>query len=328
MLRIIGALYFYLRFLPSFTRPAMWVRERGWTTPLPPLDGQTWLVTGASDGIGKAISSLALGLGANVIGVARNKKALDEFAHSHHYTSRYQGLTHDLSSMKEIRHLISQLEQSGEKIDVLVNNVGVMLHDASITDEGFEKSFATNLLGHYALTEWLCEAERLKPGARIINMSSGGMYNVPLLIDRLNENNPYNGTLAYALHKRAQVVLNDHWREEHPEHTYYVMHPGWVNTVGVATSLPRFHKLLGKILRSPRDGADTAIWLGATGPEQNETGIWFDRKLRSAHIYGMTRKLSASGAHLSSYLNSKLESGNPEHFDDAASPENSVRKAS
>ncbi len=307
MQRLIGVLHFYLRFLPSFTRPAFWLRERQWTEQMPRLDGQTWLVTGASDGIGRAIASMALGLGANVLGVARNRKALDKFSHSHHYTPRFKGLTHDLSSMKDIRNLVNQLKQSGEKIDVLVNNVGVMLHEASQTPEHFEKSFATNLLGHYALTTWCREASTLKTGSRVINMSSGGMYNVPLLLDRLNENRPYDGTLAYALHKRAQVVLNDHWQEIDPQRAYYVMHPGWVNTQGVATSLPRFHTILNKILRSPREGADTAVWLGATVPDQDGPGIWFDRKLRNAHIYKMTRSLSASGSHLESFLEAKLD---------------------
>ncbi len=306
MRRLIGALNFYVRFAPSFTRPALKIRKRQWSE-LPRLDGQTWLVTGASDGIGKAICAIALGLGARVIGVARNKTALDAMQHTHADTSGFVGLRHDLSSMKDIRALVNQLASSGESLDVAVNNVGVLLHEPTLTDDNLETSFATNLLGHYALTTWAREAGLIKSGARIVNMSSGGMYNVPLLIEHLNRVEPYDGTLAYALHKRAQVALNDYWQETDPERAYYVMHPGWVDTKGVATSLPRFHKLLHAVLRSPEEGADTAVWLGATAPDQSRPGIWFDRKVRDAHIYKMTRTLSSSGAQLDSFLSSRLE---------------------
>lgn len=306
MRKLIGALNFYVRFAPSFTRPALTVRQREWNE-LPRLDGQTWLVTGASDGIGKAIATIALDLGAEVIGVARNQAALESVAHGHEAARKFEGITHDLSSMSEIHELVSELCDTGRRIDVLVNNVGVLLHEPELTEEQFETSFATNLLGHYALTRWARSNGLLKSGARVVNMSSGGMYNVPLLIEQLNTVEPFDGIMAYALHKRAQAVLNDYWQQTDPERAYYVMHPGWVDTKGVATSLPQFHKLLRKVLRSPREGADTAVWLGAVAPDQSGAGIWFDRKLRDAHIYKMTRSLSSTGAQLDSFLAAKLD---------------------
>ena len=312
MRRLIGALNFYGRFAPSFTRPALMVRETLWSE-LPRLDGQTWLVTGASDGIGKAMCTLALNLGANVIGVARNQQALNAIGQSAEDASRFQSCIHDLSSMAEISRLVGDLVSSGERVDVLVNNVGVLLNEAATTDEGLEMSFATNLLGHYALTTRMRDTDLLTANARIINMSSGGMYNVPLLIEHLNSIEPYDGVMAYALHKRAQVVLNDYWQETDTERSYYVMHPGWVDTKGVATSLPTFHKMLRHVLRSPAEGADTAVWLGATSPDQAKPGIWFDRKLRDAHIYKFTSIRSASGAELDSFLSSQLEELSDKH---------------
>ncbi|MEM7082773.1 MAG: SDR family NAD(P)-dependent oxidoreductase [Pseudomonadota bacterium] len=306
MQRLIGALLFYLRFLPSFTAPPFHVRKRRWRA-IPSLEGQTWLITGASDGIGRALGRLALEHGAHVVGVARNRAALDDVPTTPEQAARFTALSYDLSSMSAVESLSHALTQS-KQLDVLVNNVGVMLHEPIATSEGFEASFATNLLGHYLLTRTLRDKHRLATGARVINMSSGGMYNVPLLSDRLDTLDDHDGLMAYALHKRAQVILTDYWREHDAGRHYYVMHPGWVNTQGVKTSLPRFHAVLGRILRTPAQGADTALWLGATTPEQSEPGIWFDRALRNAHIYSMTKRLSASGAHLVSLLDSKLAS--------------------
>ena len=100
-------------------------------------------------------------------------------------------------------------------------------------------------------------------------MTSGGGYNVPLNIAMLNMTNPkkYNGTGAYGFHKRAQIVLNQYWRDKYGARgiTFYVMHPGWADTDGVKRSLPRFRKILKSILRDAESGADTALWLAARG---------------------------------------------------------------
>ncbi len=183
----------------------------------------------------------------------------------------------------------------GTTIDVLVNNVGVLLNKHQLSDEGFELSFATNLLNHYRLTTGLIERELLADDAVIINMSSGGMYNVPLKIDRLNELDAkrYDGVLAYAYHKRAQVALNAWWREHYSDRDwcFYVMHPGWVDTEGVKTSLPGFRALFQHVLRDADAGADTALWLAATRPlQQDDDSIWFDREEQSAHIGRSTRR--------------------------------------
>ena len=72
----------------------------------------------------------------------------------------------------------------GERIDVLVNNVGLLLDRFELTAEGLETSFVTNLLSHYVLTEGLRAAGRFADGAAVVNMSSGGMYGSPLRLCR------------------------------------------------------------------------------------------------------------------------------------------------
>jgi dehydrogenase/reductase SDR family protein 12 len=145
----------------------------------------------------------------------------------------------------------------------------------------------------------------------VINMTSGGGYNVPLSTAMLNMVNPktFNGTAAYAFHKRGQMVLNQYWRDKYGGKglTFYVMHPGWADTDGVKRSLPRFRKILKSILRDAVSGTDTAIWLAATRPAQEEKElVWFDRKQHPAHVYDRTRITKETPQSLVDYLDKEL----------------------
>ncbi len=178
----------------------------------------------------------------------------------------------DLSLTTNIESFLDELAASSGNtpIDVLVNNVGVLLNEHQLSEEGHELSFATNLLNHYVLTNGLIERGLLADDAVIINMSSGGMYNVPLQVERLNELNPdrYDGVQAYARQKRAQVELNAWWRQRHVDRDwcFYVMHPGWVDTEGVKTSLPAFRALFQHVLRDATSRCRHGTLAGSNAP--------------------------------------------------------------
>ncbi len=295
MLNALKGLHFFSRFAYSFS--ALGYRQRRFLWSDYPADfrDQTWLVTGASGGIGRAIATGAADGGAEVMALARSADKLDDLV-----AEVDEGIiAHpvDLSMKQNIVAFLDEMEAStdGSTIDVLVNNVGVLLNEHQLSDEGFELSFATNLLNHYLLTSELIERGLLADDAVIINRSSGGMYNVPLKVDRLNELHAdrYDGVLAYAYHKRAQVALNAWWRDQFSDRDrcFYVMHPGWVDTEGVKTSLPGFRALFQHVLRDADAGADTALWLAATRPlQQEDESIWFDREERSAHMGRSTQR--------------------------------------
>jgi NAD(P)-dependent dehydrogenase (short-subunit alcohol dehydrogenase family) len=136
----------------------------------------------------------------------------------------------DLSLMREVKAATGELIERLERVDVLVNYVGVLLNSFAATDEGFEVSFATNLLNHYLLTELLVESDLLRSGGFVINISSGGMYTAPLAPNLLHVTDPksHDGVTAYARHKRAQVELTHHWNAKYgPEINFHTMHPGW-----------------------------------------------------------------------------------------------------
>ena len=308
------AMVFYGRFLPSYTQIGYRVRSLLWRDPKADFSGQTWLVTGASGGLGRFIALEAARLGASVIAVARNPARLDDVvAHA-----RSQGLKTletavcDFSLQADTERLVRELVASGRKIDVLVNNVGLLSHAHQITSEGREYSFATNLLSHYVLTEGLIRGEAFRMNRPlVINMTSGGGYNVALSTRALNILDPkkYNGTLAYGWHKRAQMVLNQHWRDTYGTRgfNFYVMHPGWVDTDGVKTALPQFRELLKSVLRDEKSGTDTAFWLAAVRPAQREEEcVWFDRKQRGAHVYPHTRSSKDTPQSLVAWLEAEV----------------------
>ena len=97
----------------------------------------------------------------------------------------------------------------------------------------------------------------------------------------------------YARTKRAQVILTELWakRLAGTGVVVHAMHPGWADTPGVASSLPRFHRLTGPLLRSPEQGADTIVWLGAAAePGESSGGFWHDRRRRPTHRVPWTRE--------------------------------------
>jgi len=303
---------FYGRFALSFTSIGYYARRFFWQQTANDLAGKTVLITGASGGIGSSVVKDSISSGATVIAAARNQSKLNALRDTLEPNTKEQMVdaVYDLSLQSEIIKLVESCEARGSKIDVLVNSVGLMIHNLSITEEGFETSFATNLLNHYMLTTELLNRGLLADDAVVINVSSGGMYNAPLVLEGMNlQNAAYNGGVAYTLHKRSQVELTKYWRQQHKDSNmkFYVMHPGWVDTEGVKTALPTFRKIMQFILRDEAMGADTINWLAKQKPDQvgNEK-IWFDRKPRKIHLSESTKKSKSNCDDLVEFLKSKL----------------------
>ena len=121
------------------------------------------------------------------------------------------------------------------------------------------------------------------------------MYTAGLTVGKLQmiEEN-YGGSEQYARAKRAQVTLNEMWaqRVAADEVVFHALHPGWADTPGVEAALPTFRKVLGPVLRSAAEGADTAVWLAVDDGEPLRTSgdFWLDRRRRSIHKLPTTRR--------------------------------------
>lgn len=292
----------------SFSNIGYRFRSRDWDPTVPSMDGATAVITGATSGIGLAAAERMAGLGARVALVGRNPAKLDAAAarvdeRSSHAAAAYLA---DLSSLDSVRRLASELLAGEDRIDVLVNNASVLAGERTRTQDGFELTLATNLLAPFLLTNLLIPRMVRSAPARIITVSSGGMYTEALDVPGLEmDAGDYRGAAAYARTKRAQVVLTELWAErlDGTGVVAHSMHPGWVNTPGVASSLPTFYRVAGPLLRNADQGADTIVWLAAaTGPLDSSGRFWLDRRPRATHRLKRTAAGDAQRDRLWDYL--------------------------
>jgi len=263
------------------------------------LSGRAVLVTGGSSGIGSAVSEGFAAAGARVHMLVRNRERGEDAVSR--IESRLPGASDaieveacDLSRPSELRLFAESFQARCDRLDVLVHNAGVLPQRRTHTAEGVELTFATNVLGPFLLTSLLLPSLLAAAPSRVITVSSGGMYTARLRPDDLQlEDEPFDGARFYAHTKRAQVALNRTWAERFPAASiaFQAMHPGWVDTPGLRTSLPRFRRLMRPVLRDARLGADTVVWLGAHPDLEPATGgFWHDRAPRPEHRLRSTRE--------------------------------------
>jgi dehydrogenase/reductase SDR family protein 12 len=306
MIRTLGSLLFYCRFLRSFSALGYRRRAASWGTCEPDFSGQRWLVSGATGGIGRAITLTANQAGARVFALARDPGKLKALRAECAHPERLEPIRIDLESIAAAAQISEHGSVRAAPFDVLVNNVGVLLNEFRSTEEGFETSFATNLLGHFVLTEALHAGALIATDGIVINVSSGGMYGTPLKLEEMDcrDADTFDGMAAYAMHKRAQVELTRYWNERwRGLPRVQVMHPGWVDTEGVRTALPGFRTALRSILRNAEQGADTVLWLATQRPPTTEGGgIWLDRELQSEHEFAFSRNSPHDAGALADFL--------------------------
>ena len=285
-----------LTIVPGFSAIGYRARKRifGWEADR--LEGRSVMVTGANAGIGKAISLELCRRGARVHMVCRNPEKGEAAREQIALESGVEPELHicDVSSLASVREFATAFVAGEEELDVLINNAGVMPPERRHTDEGFELTFATNVLGPFLLTELLLPRLRESGNGRVVMMSSGGMYSSGFRLDDPQlEGRDYDPTKFYAHTKRAEVMLADEWQDREPEGgpIFCSMHPGWAETQGVSEALPAFNKVMGPILRTGAEGGETAVWLaGATHGEAPGGEFYMDRKPRPKHRIPGTRE--------------------------------------
>lgn len=277
--------------LLSFSRVGYAARRRlfGWPSPESfRMDGRVVLVTGGNSGLGFATARALARGGAGVRILARDRAKGERAlrAIGRETGQRDLGLyVADMSDLSSVRSATEEIRGREDRLDVLIHNAGALLPRRQTSVDGFERTFATMVLGPFALTNRLVPLLERTGGARVILVSSGGMYAQGLRLDDLqSERGPYRGSVAYARAKRAQVALGEEWAERlRPRGiVVHAMHPGWAETPGLAAGLPAFRRLMRPLLRSAEEGADTIVWLAAAPEAGRSTGrFWLDRRVRS-----------------------------------------------
>jgi NAD(P)-dependent dehydrogenase (short-subunit alcohol dehydrogenase family) len=263
------------------------------------MAGRTVVVTGATSGIGlaAAVHMARLGAAVHIVGRdgarARKARAAVEAAGP---GPVFVDLA-DMSDPRAVRALGRRLAGQHDQVDALVHAAGALARSYRATAEGTELTVATHVLGPYLLTAAL--APNLgRAAAAIVTVSSGGMYTQRFDLDRLEmASDGYDGAVAYARAKRAQVVLAEAWaaRLAAAGVASYSMHPGWVDTPGLQAGLPRFWAVWRPLLRAPAEGADTVVWLAAGAAVDRATGrrarsgFFHDRRPRAVQRFPVLR---------------------------------------
>jgi len=294
--------------LLDFTRGGYRRGRKRWTPLAVDLSGRTMVVTGATSGLGRAAAERLARMGARVILVGRDREKTEAARREivgETGSERVVCRVADLSLLSQVRELAKALGRE-PAIHVLINNAGALFNERALTAEGIERTLAVDLLAPFLLTNLLMPKLQASRPARIVNVSSGGMYTQKVRVDDLQyEEGRYNGSVAYARAKRALVILTEMWgqRLEGSGVVAHAMHPGWADTPGVAASLPAFYRVTRRVLRTPAEGADTVVWLAASGQAGRCTGrFWLDRQPRTTHVFPGTRETSAERERLWSAL--------------------------
>lgn len=261
------------------------------------LTGRVMVVTGATSGLGRAAAVQLARCGATLVLVgrtpARNESVVAEIADATGNT-RITQVAADLSDYEQVRVLAKRVLVDHDRVDVLVHNAGALTADRRMAPDGTEVTVASQVVGPFLLTSLLMDRLVESAPARVLTMSSGGMYVAGLTVSHLEMSSAdYKGSEQYARAKRAQVTLNEMWSRRFGGHGihFHALHPGWADTPGVADALPTFSKVVGPVLRTPEQGADTLVWLAADDEALTSNGgFWLDRRTRPIHKLPTTKR--------------------------------------
>jgi NAD(P)-dependent dehydrogenase (short-subunit alcohol dehydrogenase family) len=243
---------------------------------IPDQTGRTALITGANSGIGLETARRLAARGARVILAGRNAANLEQAASTlrgEFPQATFETLVVDLGSLDSIAKAAAPLA-STERLDLLINNAGVMnVPERRTTADGFELTFGTNHLGHFALTAHLMPALERSPAARIVTVSAvAARWRSAASTDLMSEDR-YRPMAAYAKSKRANIVFTEELarRLEGTNIEALAVHPG-----AARTNLQRHtqgllarqaSKLLERVAMGPIEGAAWPTLYAATSPE-------------------------------------------------------------
>lgn len=238
---------------------------------------QTVLITGATDGLGKEVARNLAGKGARVLvhgrDARRTEDAVREIAEETNNGNLRYYLA-DLSSLEEVRRLAEQVRSEHERLDVLINNAGVIVGERRETEDGIELTFAVNYLSHFLLSRLLPLLKKSAP-ARIVNVASAGQS--PIDLDDVMLKRGYDPMRAYGQSKLAMIMDTFELAEELEATSVSVnaLHPATL----MDTKMVR--QTFGSSMSRVEEGVEATGYL-ATSPElEGVTGRYFDAKTES-----------------------------------------------
>ncbi len=245
------------------------------------------VITGANSGIGYETTKALATKGYHIVMVCRNlsrseiaikkiKESVTDFS--------YDLYLADLSVINQTKNIGKQIADKYPVIDVLINNAGLFIAEEKQSEDGFELTLANNHFSAFVLTYTLLSSLQKSTDPRIVNVASQAQMIAKLNLDNINLKGNYGGMLAYANSKLYNIMFTFKLSNlvKHTPIKVNCMHPGGVNTnFGKnTTGITGFiFKQLAWLLRTPKKGAETVIWLATSTDIANKSGgYYYDKK--------------------------------------------------
>lgn len=250
------------------------------------MGGKVVLVTGGTSGIGKAAATALAAMGAEVVVTGRNPERGERAAEEIRRDSggKVDLALADLSSQREVRWLAGEFRRRYDRLDVLINNAGLVQSGRTETVDGIETTLATNHLAPFLLTNLLLDVLEESAPSRVVTVSSEAQRWAEMDLEDLQSRRNYRGMAVYGLSKLANVMFTYDLAEKLAGTgvTATCMHPGAVNTrfgMNNRGAMTLLFRLFKPFMRTPEQGADTLIWLASSPEAEGLTGMYFaDRK--------------------------------------------------
>src|SRR5215211_4276544 len=256
------------------------------------MGGEVVLITGGTSGIGRAAATALAAMGAEVVVAGRSRErgelAVEEIRDTSG-NARVSLMLADLAVQAEVRGLAEEFRERYDRLDVLVNNAGIIQSKRTETPDSIELTLAVNHLAPFLLTNLLLDLLKESAPSRIVTVSSEARRGAEIDFDDLQSERRYRAFRVYGMTKLANILFT-YELAERLEGTRVVancLHPGGVNTNfannnrGLGTLIFRAFK---PFMRTAEQGADTVVYL-ASSPEAGEmTGRYLtDRKVISSY---------------------------------------------
>jgi NAD(P)-dependent dehydrogenase (short-subunit alcohol dehydrogenase family) len=259
------------------------------------LSGQVAVITGASGGIGAETARSLAAHGARVVIAARDHAKTAqaiETIHVAHPDAQVSSVVLDLGSLASARRAAEQIAHTHDRLDMLINNAGVMCTPFGRTADGFETQFGTNHVGHFVFTDRLVALLTATNGARVVNLSSAGHGMGSVDLDDPNfERRPYDPWVAYGQSKTANVLfsveLDRRLRDQGVRS--FAVHPGGIRTElgrymtgdDVAVLMQRIAEAAppgggAMVWKSTAQGAATSVWAATSADLDGQGGLYLE----------------------------------------------------
>ncbi|KAM6979552.1 retinol dehydrogenase 13 [Aplochiton taeniatus] len=251
------------------------------------LVGKTVLITGANTGIGKQTALDMACRGARVILACRDMTRANNAAEEIRQRSGNGNVVVkklDLASLQSVRDVAKDILDTEDRLDILINNAGIMMCPKWKTEDGFEMQFGVNHLGHFLLTNCLLDLLKKSTPSRIVNVSSLAHEKGKIHFADINLDDEYSPQISYRQSKLANVLFSRELaaRLQGTGVTVYSLHPGVIRTELGRHFFPTialWKRILAvplmMLIKSPWEGAQTTIYCAVDESEANASGLYY-----------------------------------------------------